>query len=417
MLKRALTTVLIAALILAGMELPVRAATGTALPFVKPQYFDINGDPLNGAKLFVYSAGSSTKITTFSDSGLTTPNTNPVVLDSAGRASVFVAAGTLMKLVMAPSTDTDPPGSPLWTVDGVSAIPPASTSADVDVSATAGENLSLGDLVCLSDGGGGNTAGRWYKCDADFTYLSNLAPATGVANAAISTGSAGTVRRIGRVIGLSGLVAGTLYYASATAGALTSSKPTNARAVGTADSTTTLILVPTDMDASSTFSGGVSTGAQTFTGAKTFSSPPIGVPTFARSTSNFTKNANTTLGDVTGLAFTVGANEVWAFQFVMRGITAAAAGAKFTLTGPSAPTAVWFGCDDNHGVATASSVAAFGSAVVQTGAGADKTWVVSGLLRNGANAGTVQLQMAQTTSDPTNTIIYAESYVIAWRIS
>jgi hypothetical protein len=39
-------------------------------------------------------------------------------------------------------------------------------------------------------------------------------------------------------------VAGTVYYASATAGALTASAPTNARVIGVADSTTTLIVAP-----------------------------------------------------------------------------------------------------------------------------------------------------------------------------
>lgn len=429
MLKRALTTVLIAALILAGLQLPALAATGTALPFVKPQYFDVNGNPLNGAQLFVYQAGTSTKITTYSDAALTTPNANPVVLDSAGRASIFVPGGTLMKLVMAPSSDTDPPSSPYWTVDGVSAVPPASTSADVDVSATAGENLSTGDLVCLSDGGGGNTAGRWYKCDADFTYLSNLAPATGIANSAVTTGSTGTVRRIGRVTGLSGLVAGTLYYASATAGALTSSKPTNARAVGTADSTTTLVVVPTDVDASSTLSGNVSTGAQTIAGVKTFSSAvtlsagatfastsTLNNFIYAKQTSDLTKNSNTTLSDLTGLAFAVGASETWAFEFVMKGQSNTTADFKFTLTGPSAPTAVWFGVAVSSDLPTTAAVTAFSSAVAAGGANTEELIVIRGLLRNGSNAGTVQAQMAQNTSDAGTTVIRAESYVLAWRV-
>lgn len=66
----------------------------------------------------------------------------------------------------------------------------------------------------------------------------------GLAPASIASGESGSIRIAGRVTGLSGLTAGVSYYVSTTAGALTSTRPTFARLVGVADSTTTLIIVP-----------------------------------------------------------------------------------------------------------------------------------------------------------------------------
>jgi hypothetical protein len=44
----------------------------------------INGIPANGAKVFTYAAGSSTKQNTYTDSGGGTANPNPIILDSRG---------------------------------------------------------------------------------------------------------------------------------------------------------------------------------------------------------------------------------------------------------------------------------------------------------------------------------------------
>lgn len=92
-----------------------------AAPVAKQAFIDNSGNPLNGGKLFVYAAGTITKITTYQDAGLVSPNTNPIILDSVGRTpgGLFVPPGTFFKLTLAPSTDTDPPTSPYWTVDNL----------------------------------------------------------------------------------------------------------------------------------------------------------------------------------------------------------------------------------------------------------------------------------------------------------
>lgn len=92
----------------------------------------INGIPANGAKLFFYSAGSSTKQTTFTDEAGITPQSNPIILDSRGEPSqpIWLEEGLSYKVVFTSATDTDPPSSPIWDVDNVRGINDTSSSVD-----------------------------------------------------------------------------------------------------------------------------------------------------------------------------------------------------------------------------------------------------------------------------------------------
>lgn len=76
------------------------------------QAFDDDGDPLSGGLLHTLIAGGPTNKVTYSDPGLTTPNANPVVLDSRGEAAIF-GSGTY-KLILKTSG-----GVTLWTQDDV----------------------------------------------------------------------------------------------------------------------------------------------------------------------------------------------------------------------------------------------------------------------------------------------------------
>lgn len=93
-----------------------------AAPTVKLQFTDNAGAFLNGGLLFVYAAGTTTKINTYADAQLVTPNTNPIVLDSEGRCTCFITPGQAVKFVLSPSTDTDPPTNAIWTVDNVEIV-------------------------------------------------------------------------------------------------------------------------------------------------------------------------------------------------------------------------------------------------------------------------------------------------------
>lgn len=108
------------------------------------QFFDSNGDPLSGGLLFTYLAGTTTKANTYSDDTGGTTLPNPIVLNSRGEpktgsgttTGVWIPPGTAYKFVLAPSTDTDPPTNPIWTVNNVTA-PNLGTLLTVGASGTA----------------------------------------------------------------------------------------------------------------------------------------------------------------------------------------------------------------------------------------------------------------------------------------
>lgn len=93
-------------------------------PDARRQFLNASGVPYSGAKLFYYASGSTTKQNTYTTSVGNVANSNPIVLDSAGRTpyGVWLTAGLTYKEVLAPSTDTDPPGSPIYTEDGISGV-------------------------------------------------------------------------------------------------------------------------------------------------------------------------------------------------------------------------------------------------------------------------------------------------------
>lgn len=71
----------------------------TLLPNAMQQFLDSNGAPLAGGQVFLYVPGSTTPKTSWQDSGSTSPNSNPIILDSAGRAIIW-GSGSYRQVVM-----------------------------------------------------------------------------------------------------------------------------------------------------------------------------------------------------------------------------------------------------------------------------------------------------------------------------
>jgi hypothetical protein len=75
---------------------------------VAAQFFDNNGNPLSGGKLFSYSAGTTTPSVTYTSSLGTTAHTNPIVLDAGGRVpggEIWLTDGVIYKFVLQTSTN------------------------------------------------------------------------------------------------------------------------------------------------------------------------------------------------------------------------------------------------------------------------------------------------------------------------
>lgn len=96
-------------------------------PAIIPEFYftDNNGLPLAGGKLCTYVAGTTTPQATYTNSS-GTPNANPIILDSAGRASIWMGAASYKFVLLTPGSDgTCSTGSTLWTQDNVNLNPPS----------------------------------------------------------------------------------------------------------------------------------------------------------------------------------------------------------------------------------------------------------------------------------------------------
>ena len=78
-----------------------------AVPFQDgfPQFLDNSGNPLSAGKLYTYAAGTTTPLASYTTRAGTTPNANPVILDSAGRANIWLSGGISYRLILKDSTD------------------------------------------------------------------------------------------------------------------------------------------------------------------------------------------------------------------------------------------------------------------------------------------------------------------------
>lgn len=76
---------------------------------VAAQFFDNNGNPLSGGKLFTYAAGTTTPVVAYTNSLGNVAWTNPIVLDAAGRVpnsgEIWLTDGVIYKFVLKDSND------------------------------------------------------------------------------------------------------------------------------------------------------------------------------------------------------------------------------------------------------------------------------------------------------------------------
>lgn len=113
------------------------------------QFLDKDGEPLNAGLVYAYDAGTTTPRDTYTDKAGGTANANPVVLDSAGRAEIWLSGS--YKFVI-----TDSAGELIDTEDNISAFGTGGGDADdiitdfTEVVVAAGDSIVFADL---SDGG------------------------------------------------------------------------------------------------------------------------------------------------------------------------------------------------------------------------------------------------------------------------
>lgn len=85
-------------------------------PDFEQQFCDSSGVPFAGGQIFTYAAGTTTPLATYTDETGNTPNTNPIILDSAGRANIWIGNSSY-KFVLEDSL-----GNIIKTVDNIQSI-------------------------------------------------------------------------------------------------------------------------------------------------------------------------------------------------------------------------------------------------------------------------------------------------------
>jgi hypothetical protein len=86
------------------------------------QFFDNNGIPLAGGKLYAYLAGTTTPETTYTTNAGNIAWTHPITLDSAGRVpsggEIWLTSGVSYKFLL----KTASPEVQIWSADNISGI-------------------------------------------------------------------------------------------------------------------------------------------------------------------------------------------------------------------------------------------------------------------------------------------------------
>jgi hypothetical protein len=116
------------------------------------QFFDANGVPLSGGRLYTYAAGTTTPQTTYTSSTGATPNQNPIELDSAGRVSgtteVWLDITVAYKFILKTTDDVQ-----LWSADDISGMAGIGNPLPVPSGGTGRATATAYAVIC-----GGTTA-------------------------------------------------------------------------------------------------------------------------------------------------------------------------------------------------------------------------------------------------------------------
>jgi hypothetical protein len=146
---------------LAFLTCGMAAAQVTVAPFLtsNPQFLNTNGTPLNAGCVFTFAAGTTNPLVTYSDSAGTTPNANPVILNSGGFPSaggIWLTSAAYKFVVKSAGGVNCASGGTITTTDGITWSTPSSTFAGIvstsDVTlqqpaaATSGANQSSNNL-------------------------------------------------------------------------------------------------------------------------------------------------------------------------------------------------------------------------------------------------------------------------------
>jgi len=153
----------------------------TISPDPRLQFFANDGSPLVGGKLYTYAAGTTTPLATYTTSTGLIANTNPIILDSRGEASVWLGSSKY-KFVLKTAADVE-----IWTQDQLQGYANADGS-----NATGTWPISItgnAATATYATTAGSITGGYVSKIVAGTNIT--ISPGTGVGDVTINAASAG----------------------------------------------------------------------------------------------------------------------------------------------------------------------------------------------------------------------------------
>jgi len=161
------------------------------------QFFDDSGVPLSGGLIYTYTAGGTTPLTTYTSISGLVANSNPIILDAAGRINeVWIPEGVSYKMIIKNSGNVT-----IGTFDNLNPIPtlPVSianggTGATTAVGAVA--NLGLGTFLVPTGTilmwPSNTIPGDWVLCDGSAILRSTYATLYGIIGTTFGSGNGTT---------------------------------------------------------------------------------------------------------------------------------------------------------------------------------------------------------------------------------
>lgn len=148
------------------------------------QLFDNSGNVLTGGKIYTYLAGTTTPATTYTSSNGLTPNSNPIIANSAGRVpyEIWLTENVEYKFVLKDSNDTL-----IGTYDNIVGVnqsqavdaadvtytPPFTGSVETNVEAKLAQTVSVEDFGAVGDGITDDTNAFIQACDLGIKVYAN----------------------------------------------------------------------------------------------------------------------------------------------------------------------------------------------------------------------------------------------------
>lgn len=120
MMKAMYSTLAILAFFIASLHAQVPV---TLSPVANQQFFSASGTPLAAGCLFTYQAGTSTPLATYTDATGLYQQTNPIILDGGGFASIWLQSAAYRFVLFSNGGTNCATGTQQWVIDNVNPSP------------------------------------------------------------------------------------------------------------------------------------------------------------------------------------------------------------------------------------------------------------------------------------------------------